>query len=330
VSALKLTVYFGERDRAGRALLTDALLELFARRDLRASVLLRGTSGFGVKHHLRTDRVLTLSEDLPVVAVAIDEADRIAALAPEVTELVGDGLVTLERARFDAPAEGEEAKLTLYLPRGGTARHRAVVEILRRHGAAGATVLAAVDGTLHGERRRPRLFGRNGGVPVVVVSVGAVAAARAALAEMGDVLATWERVRIGKRDGVALAPPPDPAEAGQLWCKLTLFAGSGTGLAEHALHRLRAAGAAGMTVLHGVWGYHGDHSPHGDRARALVRHVPVQAVVVDAPDRAARWFAVLDELTAEGGLVTSELVPAWRARGPGVARGDLELLPPPG
>lgn len=212
-----------------------------------------------------------------------------------------------------------------------------MVDVLRAHGAAGATVLSGVDGTLRGARARARLFGLNADVPAMVLSVGGSRAAAAALAaverEVPGVLATWERVRICKRDGVSLAAPHAPAEAGRMWCKLTLLASGraehrGHPLAEQAVLRLREAGAAGITVLRGTWGYHGDHAPHGDRTLALRRHVPVHAVVVDEPERAARWFSVLDALTDEAGLVTSELVPAWRARGPGVARGELELAAP--
>jgi PII-like signaling protein len=76
------------------------------------------------------------------------------------------------------------------------------------------------------------------------------------------------------------------------------------------LRRLRAAGAAGATSLRGVWGYHGDHAPHGDSFWQLRRRVPVVTVVVDEPPRIARWFEIVDELTAETGLVTSEMVPS--------------------
>jgi PII-like signaling protein len=37
--------------------------------------MLRGAEAFGLKHHLRTDRVLTLSEDLPLVSVAVDTSE---------------------------------------------------------------------------------------------------------------------------------------------------------------------------------------------------------------------------------------------------------------
>ena len=62
----KLTTYFGERQRSGGAFVADALLELYGRHEIAASILLRGTEGFGLKHHLRTDRSLSLSEDLPL------------------------------------------------------------------------------------------------------------------------------------------------------------------------------------------------------------------------------------------------------------------------
>ena len=51
-------------------------------------------------------------------------------------------------------------------------------------------------------------------------------------------------------------------------------------------------------------------------------------MIVDTPERIARWFAIIDGLTDETGLVTSEQVPALRAAGPGIARGGLRLADP--
>jgi PII-like signaling protein len=63
-------------------------------------------------------------------------------------------------------------------------------------------------------------------------------------------------------------------------------------------------------VLRGVWGFHGDHPPHGDGLFSLTRRVPVVTVVIDTPANIAESFAVIDEVTGHEGLVTSELVPA--------------------
>jgi len=354
--ALKLTVYFGERDRAGGGFLADALTEINARHELPASLILRGVEGFGVKHHLRTDRLLTLSEDLPVVSVAVGEVEPVQRALADVERLRFDGLVTLERARLltedlASAAVGEEpgeaTKLTVYVGRqervGRVPAHEAIVSLLQRHGVAGATVLLGVDGTAHGVRQRARFFARNAQVPMMVIAVGDGQRIAAALPEVGRLLrrplATLERVRVCKRDGRRLAEPREvpatDASGLNLWCKLMVYAGEqarhGDRPLHHALIReLRAAGAAGATSLRGVWGYHGDHPPHGDSFWQLRRRVPVVTVVVDEPERIRRWFAIVDALADRTGLVTSEIVPAFRATGPDVRRGGLRLAHPDG
>jgi PII-like signaling protein len=347
--ALKLTTYFGERDRAGDRFLADALADLYAHHQLRTSLVLRGVAGFGVKHHLHTDRLLTLSEDLPMVSVAVDARARIEAVVEEVVALSGDGLITLERARMaDAAvvgAVGEEVKLTIHLGRGeradGRPAHIAVVDALHRHGVAGATVLLGVDGTARGERRRARFFAANTHVPLMVMAVGARERIADAVAELRALpaapLMTLERVRVCKRDGLRLGTPEpvagtDPSGRA-VWQKLMVYCGEQSRHAQRPLYSeivraLRAAGAAGATALRGIWGYHGDHAPHGDSFRQLRRRVPVVTVIVDTPERIERWFAIVDALTDETGLVTSEQVPALRAAGPGIARGGLRLADP--
>ncbi len=348
---LKLTVYFGERDRDHDGFLADRLLDAFDRHELAASVLLRGVEGFGARHRLHTQRLLTLSEDLPLVAVGVDARPRIERALPDVTRLLSGGLVTLERARLlqgeigavELPGELDEAvKLTVYVGRGeriaGRPAHLAIVELLHARGVAGATVLLGVDGTTHGARRRATFFGANAEVPLMIVAVGDGPTVAAALPELGALLArpllTLERVRVCKRDGRLVAAPahlPETDDAGLgIWQKLMVYAGEQARHGDRPLYtelirRLRAAGAGGATALRGVWGYHGGHSPHGDRFFALRRRVPVVTVVVDTPARIQRWWAIVDELTDETGLVTSELVPAFQASAPDTREGGLRL-----
>ena len=74
-----------------------------------------------------------------------------------------------------------------------------------------------------------------------------------------------------------------------------------------------------------MWGFHGKGVPHGDRLLQLGRRVPVVTIIVDAPDRIAASFAIIDELTAEHGVVTSEMVPALTAVTDDEQRGGLSL-----
>jgi PII-like signaling protein len=333
---LTLTAYFAERDRArgGDGLVADRLLDACGERGLRASLLLRGAEGFGRLHDLRTDRLLSASEDLPAVAIAVDERGRIEALLDDVRATMTRGLITLERTRIAEPAPeelpadlGEAAKLTIVLGRreraAGAPAHVAVCALLRRGGIDGATVLLGVDGTRRGVRARGAFFGRNADVPLAVVAIGAGGRIAAMLPRLDELLAdpllTLERVRVCKRDGRLLATPhelPASDDHGRaLWQKLTVYTSQANTIGGRALHvelirRLRESGAAGVTAVRGYWGFHGDHAPHGDRLLQVRRHVPVVTIALERPERAAHTFAVIDGLTGEHGLVTSEMVPA--------------------
>lgn len=345
---LKLTVYLGERDRApGGGPLGEALIELFARHRIRTSCLLRGVEGFGAHHRLQTTRLLTLSEDLPLVAVAVDVPVAIETLLPEVAALRQGGLATLERvallggdglpaaglAPLPPGGPGEMVRATLHLGRqqriGGRPAHVAAVEALRAAGAEGASVLLGVDGTTRGERRRARFLSGNADVPLLVISAGHRTATAAALERLAattpDLLATVERLRlVGDGEQVSDASTPAPHR------KLTVYGSEQTRVEGQPLHaalvrRLRGEGLAGATALRGLWGFHGGREPHGDRFLALRRHVPVVTVAIDTPERIVRATEVARELTAGGGLVTLEEVPALSAGGPEGLNGSLRL-----
>ncbi len=340
-NCLKLTAYFGERDRATGGFLADAFTDIYGRHELATSLLLRGALGFGPNQHIRTDRLLTVSEDLPLVSVAVDTRERIEAALGEVNALEFNGLVTLERAQMltdristrpNLPwLQQAETKLTIYVGRQervrGKPAYEAVVAFLRERGIAGATVLLGVDGTAHGVRERAKFFARNASVPLMVIAVGATSRVAALVPELCGMLSrpliTLERVQVCKLDAVKLAEPlhlPERDSAGRgVWQKLIVYSGeqaraNGQPLHDALIRELRRAGAAGATSLRGIWGYHGNHQPHGDSFWQLRRRVPIVTVIVDTPAAIRRWFAIADDLTRETGLVTSETVPAGSYR----------------
>lgn len=348
---LKLTTYFGERDRAEGRLLADAVLDIYGGHGLATSILLRGSEGFGRLHHLHTDRLLSLSEDLPVMSVAVDRRDRIESALDALLQVKQRGLITLERARLltgaitriELPERLHEAtKLTVYVGRQERVyrmpAYEAVCDLLYRHGISGATVLLGVDGTVHGRRERARFFGRNAEVPMMIIAVGGGQAISRLLPELGgllhDPLLTLERIRVCKRDGHLLTRPHElPATDKRglgMWQKLMVYCSQsatvdGRPLALEIIRRLRASGASGATSLRGIWGFHGDHAPHGDRFLQLRRHVPVLVTSVNTPEQTVEAFAIIDELTAEQGLVTSEMVPAMSAMSAERTVGGLTL-----
>ena len=349
---LKLTTYFGERDRTADGLLADELLDIYGGHRLQASILLRGAEGFGRLHHLHTDRLLTLSEDLPVVSIAVDRRERIEAMLEPILQIKRRGLITLERARLlsgeigpvQLPEElGEATKLTVYVGRqervDRTPAFAAVCDLLYRRGIAGASVLLGVDGTRRGRRVRARFFGRNADVPMMIIAVGSGEQIAAVLPELGGLLheplMTLERVRVCKRDGELLADAAraarhrrarsrDVAEADDLH------------LAQRHPRRAPAAPARSSAACANptpparpacaASGAFTATTPRtatsSSRSAATSRSARSS---IDTPERIAESFEIIDELTAEHGLVTSEMVPAMTAMSETETHGGLRL-----
>ena len=329
---LKLTVYFAERLRSGDRFLADALLDLYEESTVATSVVLRGIASFGPHHVLRSDQSLSSSEDSPIAIAAVDRADKIASLADHAVAATTRGLVTLERARMlvgsDAAPSSDVVKLTVYIGRqdrvSGQPASHAVCDALHRHGFAGASVFLGVDGTKHGHRRRARFFSRNVDIPIMIIAIGTADQATAAIPELETMLRqpllTLERVQLCKRDGQVVARPaalPATDATGRaLWQKLMVYTSEATLHDGVPIHRaivqrlFDSEAARGATVLRGIWGFHGDHKPHGDKLIQLTRQVPVTTIVVDSPDRIAASFDIIHDVTDQHGLITSELVPA--------------------
>ena len=159
---------------------------------------------------------------------------------------------------------------------------------------------------------------------MMVIAVGSGELIGRVLPELGGLLRrpmiTLERVRVCKRDGELLERPhalPGVDEHGlPLWQKLMIYTSESARYGGLPIHRAliqrlrRRKTPDGATVLRGIWGFHGDHQPHGDKLLSLSRHVPVVTVIIDTPANIAESFDLVDELTRDEGLVTSEMVPA--------------------
>ena len=334
---LQLSAYFDERQRTGSGFLAEEMLALYEERRVATSIVLRGIAGFGSRHQFRTDQSLSLSENPPVAVIAVDTRTVIDGLLEPLFSMEKRGLISLERARLlrdhlgpmELSDELQEAtKLTIYVGRKervyGVPAYIAVCDLLYRRQLAGASVFLGVDGTVAGQRTRARFFDRNIDVPMMIIAVGSGERIGRVLPELGGLIrnpvVTVERVRVCKRDGKLVerphALPGADVHGLPLWQKLMVYSSEsarvdGVPIHRALIQRLRQRESSrGATVLRGIWGFHGDHEPHGDKLFTLGRHVPVVTIIIDTPDNIAASFGVVDEITREQGLVTSEMVPA--------------------
>lgn len=95
-AASRLTIYIGESDTWHHKPLYTELVHRAHAAGLAGASVFRGIEGFGSSSKVHTSRLLSLSEDLPVAVVIIDLAERIEAFLPQVDEVVGEGLVTID------------------------------------------------------------------------------------------------------------------------------------------------------------------------------------------------------------------------------------------
>ena len=63
------------------------------------ATVLRGVGGFGGSSVYHTDKLLRMSQDLPIILEVIDTSERIEKILPRLDEMVEGGLITLEKVR---------------------------------------------------------------------------------------------------------------------------------------------------------------------------------------------------------------------------------------
>ena len=95
-----LRLFIGESDTWHGKPLYQAIVERVREEGLAGATVLRGIEGFGADSHLHTSRILRLSEDLPVVIEIVDTPERIDRVVPILDEMVGEGMLTLERVQI--------------------------------------------------------------------------------------------------------------------------------------------------------------------------------------------------------------------------------------
>jgi PII-like signaling protein len=108
--ALQLRIYLGESDRWEHQPLYEAIVLKARELHLAGATVLRGPMGFGAASRIHTAKILRLSMDLPMVIEIVDTEEKINSLLPYLDEMMGGGLVTLEKVRVihyrDDRAEG--------------------------------------------------------------------------------------------------------------------------------------------------------------------------------------------------------------------------------
>jgi PII-like signaling protein len=94
--ALRVTIFIGEDDIWHHKPLYHEIVHRAHKAGLAGATVLRGIEGYGASSRIHTTRILSLSEDLPLVIVIVDAEDRVRSFLPQLDELVTEGMVILD------------------------------------------------------------------------------------------------------------------------------------------------------------------------------------------------------------------------------------------
>ncbi|HEU0165546.1 MAG TPA: DUF190 domain-containing protein [Thermomicrobiales bacterium] len=92
--AVRIRIYFGERDHQGMRSLWSAMLEFLRKEGAPGATVIRGIAGFGAHSKVHTASIVDLSDDLPLVLEWIDTEEQVQRLLPHIEAMLDGGLIT--------------------------------------------------------------------------------------------------------------------------------------------------------------------------------------------------------------------------------------------
>jgi PII-like signaling protein len=94
-----MRIHIGESDKWHGKLLYEAIVQLLRTDGFSGVTVLRGVGGYGSTSVYHTEKILRLSQDLPIVLESVEFSERIEQILPKLDEMIGGGLITLEKVR---------------------------------------------------------------------------------------------------------------------------------------------------------------------------------------------------------------------------------------
>jgi PII-like signaling protein len=94
-----MRIHIGESDKWHGKPLYEAIVELLRKESFSGVTVLRGVAGYGGSSVYHTDKILRLSQDLPIILEVVETTERIDQILPRLDGMVEGGLITLEKVR---------------------------------------------------------------------------------------------------------------------------------------------------------------------------------------------------------------------------------------
>lgn len=103
-NAKLLRIFLGESDKLGSVTVYKKIVSSAREANLAGATVYKGIMGFGKNSIIHTSKILTISEDLPLVIEIVDDAENIDDFIPIVKNIFeqanSGGLITIEKAEI--------------------------------------------------------------------------------------------------------------------------------------------------------------------------------------------------------------------------------------
>jgi PII-like signaling protein len=171
--AKKVSIYVGQDHQYHGESVYAAILEFLFYHKVSGASVTRGIAGFGADHHMHTDRILVLTENLPMKVEFIETPEKVEELLPKLQEMVGTGLIEIQDTTIVKASEsskqaahqestpplksqGKAKLMRIFIGENdkwnGKPLHKALIECMRTNDIAGVTVYQGILG--YGANRR--------------------------------------------------------------------------------------------------------------------------------------------------------------------------------
>jgi PII-like signaling protein len=90
----RLRIFLGEAEQWQGKPLYQVIVEQAQQQGLLGATVVRGIEGFGPEHLLSSDRLLDISDNLPMIVEIVDREEQIEAFLPLLDRLVERGMMT--------------------------------------------------------------------------------------------------------------------------------------------------------------------------------------------------------------------------------------------
>lgn len=91
----RIRIFIGEAEEWQGKPLYRAILEMAQRQGAAGATVMRGIEGFGPEHHLSTDRLPDIADNLPLIVEIVESSEKVLELLPLLDRMVQRGMITV-------------------------------------------------------------------------------------------------------------------------------------------------------------------------------------------------------------------------------------------